>query len=166
MIDKADYTEEEILNDFRANIEMKIVEEQLEYYWIRVYTKEEYDIKPGTIVNLAHMPTTETLELMFTNYDKVGKTNTQSEDLEEFEKEENKKVLCLLVNMTDLYKRTDVDLIRKLFRKSKYYEEILLKRKDLKIFTEHVNFLDEKYMESPDNKLKDGLIIEYYDILF
>jgi len=166
MLDKKDFTEEDIINDFRANLEMKIVEEQLEYYWIRVYTKEEYDIKAGTVVHLAHLPSGEKLDLMFTNYDKEGKTDTQSEELEEFVTEENKKALCLLVNMTELYKCEDIDYIRKLFRKSKYYEETLLKRKDLKLFTEHVNFLDEKYIENPDNERKEGLIIEYYDIMF
>jgi hypothetical protein len=165
MLDRQKFSEEEILNDFKENIELKILEEQLEYYWIRLYTNEEYDLKPGTIIEMSHLPTGEKLDLMFTNYDKVGKTGTQAEELEEYEAEEDKKVLCLLVNITELHKADDADYVRTLFRKSRFYEERLLKRKDLVFSTQHKNFMED-LEEKPDNKLKEGIVIEYYDAMF
>jgi len=159
------YTEEEILQDFKDNIKLDWVQKQVEYYWIRLYTKEEYDIEPGTIIEMAHLPTGETLDLMFTNYDKKAKTVVQSDDLEEFETEEDKKVLCLLVNMSDIYENENVEYIRSLFRKSKYYEERLLKRKDLVFGTEHKNFIAE-YTEENKQEQKEGIVIDYYDAMF
>jgi GTPase involved in cell partitioning and DNA repair len=102
---------------------------------------------------------------MFTNYDKVGKTGTQSDELEEYESEEDKKVLCLLVNITELHKSKEHDYIRTLFRKSKYYEERLLKRKDLVFSTNHTNFMQDEEEESKD-ELKEETVIEYYDVMF
>lgn len=165
MSNELKFTEEQILQDFRENLELKILQEQLEYYWIRVYTKEEYDLKPGTLFTLSHLPTGEQLELIFTNYDKVGKTGVQSQDLEEYEAEEDKKALCLLVNMTDLYKNDDVNFIRTLFRNSKYYEERLLKRRDLVFETNFENLMEEEE-DSKNEKLNESLVIEYFDALF
>jgi hypothetical protein len=55
--------------------------------------------------------------------------------------------------------------VRTLFRKSRFYEERLLKRKDLVFSTQHKNFMED-LEEKPDNKLKEGIVIEYYDAMF
>jgi len=165
MSEENKYSEDEILKDFRENIEHKIIEDQLEYYWIRLYAKEEYDLEQGTIVQMSHLPSGEKLDLMFTNYDKVGKTGDQSEELEEYETEIDKKVLCLLVNISDVHKRDDVNYIRTLFRKSRYYEERLLKRKELVFSTEYENFSDN-FKEDKEEKQKESTVIEYYDVMF
>ena len=44
-------TEEEIIKSFKEGLNVDIVEEQLEYYWIRVYTKEEYELTKGDIIH-------------------------------------------------------------------------------------------------------------------
>lgn len=160
MSEKEIYSQEDILNDFKDNIEINVIEKQLEYYWIRLYTSEEYDIEPGTIIEMNHKPSNETIELMFTNYDKKGKTNIQSVDIEEFVKEDDKKVLCLLVNMSELYTSDRLDFIRTLFRKSRFYEERLIKRKDLVFSTDFKHFTDDSKVE------KESTNIDYYDTLF
>lgn len=140
-------TEEEILKNFKDSLSTNVIESQQEYYWIRLYINEESEFSPKDIITMTHLPTNESIDLIFTNYDKKKRTNKQSEDLEEFTLEEDKEILCLLVNMTKLHSDTDKDFIRTLFRKSKFYKERLLKRKDIKFEL-------------------NGNQITYYDVMF
>ena len=156
------FTEEDILSDFLENLKINVTQQQKEYYWIRLYTNTEYDFKQGDIITLNHLPTGEKLDLMFTNFDKVGKIDQQSNSIEEFNNEENKRSLCLLIDFTQLYLLKDVNFIRTLFRNSRYFQEHLLKRKDLKFYTSFDNTL----LEDNPRKLIEPINIEYFDITF
>ena len=87
--------------DNNQDILTKIIEEQKVYYWIRVLLKEEVSITPGNEIEMIWLPTGEKLKTIFSSYNKLG-LNNDTNHIIDANLEDDKKCLCLLVNMNDI----------------------------------------------------------------
>lgn len=120
---------------------MKVIEEQKVYIWIRLYLKEESDIKEGDEIFMTYKPSGEKLETKFICYDKtsLSKDHDDLEKIINFNPEDDKKVLCLMVNQEHVNKNTDIPFIRTLFKSGNYYEYQLVKRDELIFINSRTN---------------------------
>ena len=131
--------------DKNTNPDMKVLEEQKVYIWIRLYLKEESDIEIGDDIIMAYKPSGEKLETKFICFGKEG-MEKDNDGLVNWNSEDNKKVLCLMVDQDKINNGTDIPFIRTLFKTGIHYEYQLLKRDDLV-------FLNERTKET----------LEYFD---
>jgi len=122
---------EEVKNwDKNTDPAMKIVEEQKVYIWIRLYLKEESDVEIGDDIFMTYTPSGEKLETKFICFGKEG-MEKDNDGLVNWNSEENKKVLCLMVNQDKINKGTDIPFIRTLFKTGIHYEYQLVRRDEL-----------------------------------
>jgi hypothetical protein len=121
-----------VVKDWDSNIDpgMKVVEEQKVYIWIRLYLKEESNIQIGDDIFMTYKPSGEKLSTIFVCYGKEG-MDKDHDGLTNWNSEDNKKVLCLMVNQDKINKGTDIPFIRTLFKNGIHYQEQLMKRSDL-----------------------------------
>lgn len=104
-----------------------------EYSWSRVFTKEDVDgLERGDDITFTYVPTGETLTVPFGSYDKVGLANSKDEDVTNYVSDDDKKVLCLLIDIDKINNNSsDIPNIRKNFRFSRHYYEDLFLKTDL-----------------------------------
>jgi hypothetical protein len=140
----------EVVKDWNKNTDpaMKILEEQKVYIWIRLYLKEESDVEIGDDIFMTYTPSGEKLETKFICFGKEG-MEKDNDGLVNWNSEENKKVLCLMVNQDKINKGTDIPFIRTLFKTSIHYQEQLMKRSDLLFINsrtdEYLDYFDCDY---------------------
>lgn len=112
----------------------EIVEKQKIYVWIRLYLKEELsDIEIGDDITMWYKPSDEKLLTKFICFDKTSLTKDH-DDLDKiinFNTEDDKKVLCLMVDEEVINEGKDIPLLKTLFRNCKHYQFQLLKRDEL-----------------------------------
>lgn len=144
-VDKVDFTN----GDFKPRT--KIVEKQRVFIWIRLYLKEENtDIKPNDEVKIRYIHTGEELETTFICYSKRGLDKDSDGNIVNYNTEDDKKVLCLMVDSDRIGPNSDdIPFIRTLFKGGKYYEFQLLKRDEL------------QFINTSNNQLLD-----YFDFSF
>jgi hypothetical protein len=137
----------EVVKDWNKNTnpDMKVLEEQKVYIWIRLYLKEESDIEIGDDIIMVYKPSGEKLETKFICFGKEG-MEKDNDGLVNWNSEDNKKVLCLMVDQDKINNGTYIPFIRTLFKTGIHYEYQLLKRDDLV-------FLNERTKET----------LEYFD---
>ena len=113
--------------------DMKVIEEQKVYIWIRLYLKEESDVQIGDEIFMTYKPSGEKLETKFICYDKtsLSKDHDDLEKIINFNPEDDKKVLCLMVDQEKINKGTNIPFIRTLFKSSIHYQYQLLRRDEL-----------------------------------
>lgn len=102
----------------------KVVDKQKSYFYIRIYLNDEdNDIKQNDDVVIGYTPYGEKLTTKFIAYGKKGNNRDSEDDLSNYEPEDNKKVLCLMID-TDVinYNSEDIKFIRSLFRQSRYFQ--------------------------------------------
>ena len=125
----------EVIKDWNSNTDpgMKIVEEQKIYIWIRLYLKEEADVEAGDDVIMTYTPSGEKLETKFICFGKEG-MDKDNDGLTNWNSEDNKKVLCLMVDQDRINKGTDIPFIRTLFKTGIHFQYQLVRRDEL-LFT-------------------------------
>jgi len=125
----------EVIKDWDSNTDpgMKIVEEQKIYIWIRLYLKEEADVEAGDDVIMTYTPSGEKLETKFICFGKEG-MDKDNDGLTNWNSEDNKKVLCLMVDQDRINKGTDIPFIRTLFKTGIHFQYQLVRRDEL-LFT-------------------------------
>lgn len=139
---------ETLSDDVNQKAESKVIDKQKTFYWIRLYvTNEQKNIKIGDKIIMKWKRSNEYLETIFTAYGKKG-LEKDSEGITQ-SKEDDYKILCLMVDSDEINYSKKIPFLRTLFRTGYHYEEQLMKREDL-IF----------YKEDSDDT------IEYYDIDF
>ena len=136
-LDKIDFNSE----DFSPRSQVK--EKQKVYFWIRVYLKEEMTIEPGTELTLTYNPTVEQVNCKFICYAKKGSEKNANEDVINYNSEDDKKVLCLMVDSEriDVYS-DDIPFLRTLFRISKWYRPSLIRILELTLETNDGNKIE------------------------
>lgn len=122
----------EVVKDWDSNNNpgMKVVEEQRVYIWIRLYLKEEADVEVGDDVVITYTPSGEKLETKFICFGKEGMEKDQ-DGLTNWNSEDNKKVLCLMVDQDRINKGTDIPFVRTLFKTGIHYQYQLVRRSEL-----------------------------------
>lgn len=112
----------------------QVVEKQKVYIWIRLYLKEESsNISIGDDISMIYIPSGEKLLTKFICYDKTTLTK-ENDDLEKvinFNPDDNKKVLCLMVDEDTINNGEGIPFIRTLFKTSRHYQYQLVRRDDL-----------------------------------
>lgn len=117
---------------FDRSPEIKITEESKYYSWTRLYLSEKVEIEKGDVINLTYQPTGEEMELIFATYNKSSLNKNKEDEVVNYDFEDDKKVLCLMVDIKEVENNIEIPFLRTLFKESKWYEHQLLKRNDLK----------------------------------
>lgn len=144
-IDTADLSDD-VSNDVTTNV----VEEQKVYFWIRLYLKEEDpNIQIGDDVSIEYTISGERLKTKFICYDKMGLSTDHQDEITNYNPEDNKKVLCLMVDTNMVNYNDDIPFIRTLFKTSYHYDYQLVRRSELLFIND-----------------KNGMILDYFDVDF
>lgn len=137
-------------DEVSKDVTTKIVEEQKVYFWIRLYLKDEDpNIQVGDDIVIEYTPSGEELSTKFICYDKQGLSTDHQDEITNYNPEDNKKVLCLMVDTKMVNYNDDIPFIRTLFKTSYHYDYQLVRRDELL-------FVDKK----------SGLLLDYFDVDF
>lgn len=124
----------------------KVVEKQKSYFYIRIYLNEENtNIKQNDDVIIHYMPYEEKLSTKFIAYGKLGNDKDSGEDLSNYVAEDNKKVLCLMIDTDKInYDSEDIKFIRTLFRQSRYFQYQMFRSDEFEIVVDNnpLNYYD------------------------
>jgi hypothetical protein len=121
------------------------VERQKTFLWIRLYLNNEVNLQPNDTVSINY--SIEQLDTKFVCYAKTGSEKDEGEFINHYNPEDDKRVLCLMVDHGDLETNSLIPTIRSLFKNTIWYRYNLLKRDEL-TFTHN------------------GKVLEYYDTEF
>jgi hypothetical protein len=126
------------------------VEEQKVYFWIRLYLKEESsDLEVGDDITINWTPSDEKLPTKFICYGKTGLQKDYDEEIVNYNSEDDKKVLCLMVDEGMVNHNEDIPFVRTLFKVGRHYEYQLVKRSELLFIND-----------------RTGVILDYFDCDF
>lgn len=122
----------------------KIIEAQKIYIWIRLYLKEDDSkLLPNDNVILSYKN-----ELLITKFICYGKAQVH-DDIEDFmvkyDSEDNKKILCLMIDIDRINHNSDIPFLRTLFKMGIHYEYQLVKREDLRFIIDRTGELIDYY---------------------
>ena len=113
--------------------EVNITKQQKIYQWVRVFLKEETsDTKIGDVLELVWTPTGESMKLEFNTYGKKGLEIDKIGEIAAYEKEDDKKVLILMVDQ-EIMLSEETPFIRTMFVNSPYYQFNVWRRSDLRL---------------------------------
>jgi hypothetical protein len=116
--------------DFIPRSEIK--QSQQVFFWIRVYLKEEMEITPMTDVTITWKETNEKLMVKFICYSKKGLDKDGPEEVVNYVDEDDKKVLCLMVEEDRINKHnSDIPFLKTLFKIGRFYEKQIFRRENL-----------------------------------
>ena len=123
----------------------KIIEKQKIYLWIRLYLKDEIsNLELGDLVKINYSPTEESTITQFIGYDKKGSMTNDKQEVVYFDKEEDKKVLILMIE-EERINSNEIPFIRTLFKASSHYEYQVYRRDDLTFTNQRTNEKIEYY---------------------
>lgn len=116
----------------KRDTKVVIKNKQREFFWIRVYLKKEDEaFEPGDEIILNLKPKNETLKVVFGSYEKKGLYRDFDKEVVSYQTEEDKKVLCCMVDYEKINKDSeDIPNLRTFFKSSKYYQENLFLKED------------------------------------
>jgi hypothetical protein len=122
-----------VVKDWNKNTDpaMTVVEEQKVYIWIRLFLKEESNIEVGDDILMTYTQSGEQLETKFICYGKTDMGKDHNDEIINYNPEDDKKVLCLMVDQDKINKGTNIPFIRTLFKTSIHYQYQLVKRDEL-----------------------------------
>jgi hypothetical protein len=125
--------EVEKIKDWDSNVDpgMTVIEEQKVYIWIRLFLKEESDVQIGDDIFMTYTPSGEKLETKFICYGKTDMGKDRDDEIINYNPDDDKKVLCLMVDQEKINKGTDIPFIRTLFKISVHFQYQLVKRDEL-----------------------------------
>lgn len=140
-----------ISDEVNPKTRSQIIEKQKVYFWIRLYLREEDQIlDPNDTVNIRYTHSGEILETKFICYNKSILTQDADPNVVNYNPEDDKKVLCLMVDADKINNESDdIPFIRTLFKIGRYYEYQLLKRDELEFVVK-----------------KNNQVLDYFDVDF
>jgi len=137
------------LNDEVSDqVQIDITPEKV-YFWTRVFLKEEDPgVKIGDTIWIEYTPSGERLETKFITYGKQGLERDHDGAVTNYNPEDDKKIICLMIEEKTINESDDIPFIRTLFKLGRHYEFQVLRRTELIFIKE------------------DGEILDYYDSEF
>jgi hypothetical protein len=127
-----------------------IIEEQRTFFWIRLYIKDEQpNIEVGDDVTIHYIPSGEKMTTKFICYGKQGLDKDNGELVTHYNTEDDKKVLCLMIDEKMVNFSEDIPFIRTLFKTGRHFEYQLVRRDELLFIID-----------------KNNIILDYYDTSF
>ena len=103
----------------------------------------------GDDIFMTYKPSGEKLSTIFVCYGKTDLGKDHEDEMINYNPEDDKKILCLMVNQDHVNKNTDIPFIRTLFKTGIHYEYQLVKRDELLFInsrtSEILNYFDCDY---------------------
>jgi len=130
-----------------SNPELKIVEEQKVYFWIRLFLKEENpNIEIGDDITIKYIPNGEELKTKFICYSKKGLEKNHADQVIGYNQEDDRRILCLMIDINKVNNNDDIPFIRTMFKSGIHFEYQLVKRDDMQFIID-----------------RNGMILDYFD---
>jgi len=128
----------------------KVTEEQKVYFWIRLYLKDDnINAEIGDDISINWKQSGEKLVTKFICYGKKGLNKDYNDQVTNYNSEDDKKCLCLMIDTKMVNFNDDIPFIRSLFKTGYHYKYQLVKREDLQFIID-----------------KNGMILDYFDCDF
>lgn len=128
----------------------RVIDEQKVYFWIRLYlTEEDVNINAGDDIVIEWLPSGEKLDTKFICYGKLGLERDHNDQVVNYNPDDDKKILCLMIEEKLVNFNNEIPFIRTLFKTGHHYEYQLVRRNELLFI----------------NK-RNGNILDYYDCDF
>jgi hypothetical protein len=128
----------------------KVTEEQKVYFWIRLYLKDDnINAEIGDDISINWKQSGEKLVTKFICYGKKGLNKDYNDQVTNYNSEDDKKCLCLMIDTKMVNFNDDIPFIRTLFKTGYHYQYQLVKREDLQFIID-----------------KNGMILDYFDCDF
>lgn len=119
-----------------------VTQKQKVYFWIRVYLKEEIKIEANSSVKIIWEPSNEVLTTKFICYAKKGLDKDLDEQVAQYNTEDDKKVLCLMVEEDRInINNEDIPFIKTLFKIGRFFQRQIWRREDMTLIDESGNNL-------------------------
>ncbi len=134
----------------KVNKKAKIdITESVVYFWTRLFIKDEQpNIEIGDDVTILYTPSGEKLTSKFVSYGKQG-SHKDNDGVAHYNTEDDKKVLCLMIDEKMVNYNDDIPFIRTLFKIGRHFENQLVKRDELQFIID-----------------KNNIVLDYYDTSF
>lgn len=137
---------DDLSDDVDSSVVNSVIDEQKTYFWIRLFLKdEEENIEIGDDIAITWEPSGEELLTKFVCFGKSGVTNDQGEQITYYESEDDKRVLCLMIDEKQVNFNDEIPFIRTLFKNGKHYEYQLMRRDELLFINKRNNIILEYY---------------------
>lgn len=118
--------------DENPNPTSKVVEKQRVYFWIRLFIKDEIqDLQEGDDILIKWEPSGEELESKFICFGKKGLNKDYTDQILQYDAEDDRKILCLMIDIDQVNYNESIPFIRTLFKSSIHYEYQAYRRVDL-----------------------------------
>ena len=136
--------------DGKRKIVSDVIEKQKEFLWLRVFLKDELGgINIGDEFTLSYILDNGDVENMTMEFISYGKNSLNVDSdydniISNYDSEFNNKKLIFMIDKDILIKKTN---IRKLFKNTVYYEDILLKRDSLLLLDNNESSIEYVDME-------------------
>jgi hypothetical protein len=145
-----DMDTDELSDEVDNESSTKVIEEQKIFFWIRLYLSEEDpNVKVGDDITIEWVHTGEKLKTKFAAYGKEGVNKDQGDEMTNYNPEDDKRILCLMIDTKMINFNDDLPFIRTLFKTGYHYEYQLVKRNDL-------TFTNDR----------SGIMLDYFDCDF
>jgi hypothetical protein len=120
------------------------------FFWTRIYLKDENpNIEVGDSITIKWTPSGEELKSQFITYGKKGLDKDHNDEVINYQSEDDKRCLCLMIDEKMVNNNDDIPFIRTLFKLGRHYEYQLMKRDEL-------IFINDR----------NGIVLDYYDCDF
>lgn len=140
----------DLSDDVPSGSSTTIIEEQKIYFWTRLYLKDENpNVEIGDDIKIVYTNSGEELVTKFVCFEKKGLGKDQRSDVTSYNTEDDKKVLCLMIDSKEVNYSDKIPFIRTLFKTGYHYEYQLVKRDEL------------LFIHS-----KSNIILDYFDVDF
>mgnify|MGYP006115020595 CR=1 FL=1 len=124
------------------SISTKVIDDQKVYFWIRLYLKDEnVNILPGDDIVIKYTLSGEELKTKFICYGKQGLLKDNGELITQYNSEDDKKTLCLMIEEKLVNWNDKIPFIRTLFKTGRHYEFQLIKRDELQFIIDKNNII-------------------------
>ncbi len=121
----------ESIGDIVTETNVKVIDDQKIFIWMRIYLKEKIDVIEGDEFIMKYLPSGENLTVKFICYGKKNILKDHDDEIVNYDPEDDEKVLCLMVNENEINTRNDIPFIRTLFKTSRFYDYQIIRRSDL-----------------------------------
>jgi len=129
--DRKSLTKECSVDGHEFDVEISQLEEQKVFTWIRIYLNEEIEIEKGSDINITYTPTNEEVTVKFLSYNKSF-SNKNMDDISKYSDEEDKKVLCCMIDLNIINQNSeDIPFLRTLFKSSRWHRDQIYRRSDM-----------------------------------
>jgi hypothetical protein len=143
IIEEIKKIETEEIKDFEIEPKTKveITQKSKIYFWIRLYLKEEIDIKYGDKVIINWNIYNEKIETQFISFGKKGLDKDHIEQITHGNLEDDKKILSLMIDSDDVNYGKEVPHLRKLFKLSHHYQDEIIRHNELEFILNNEKIL-------------------------